>query len=156
MEDTPTVAAVRRFLALVLEGIPPADAVLARALDELALAYHDAPIGEPDDNDDGVDRAKDDYRRLYDHLGARFPEYGYYPVVDPAGATDQENGLNDAIDDLADITRDLGDTLWRFEHFNADDAHWHFRFDYQIHWGRHLRELSYYLYAKISRDLSER
>lgn len=155
MEDTPTLAAARRFLLLALEGAPPTHAALARALDELALAYHDAPNCEPADDDGDYGRTIEDYQKLYEHLGARFPDYGYYPVVDPSGTTDQENGLNDAIDDLADITRDLGETVWRFEHFGAADAHWHFKFNYQIHWGRHLRELSYYLYTKISRDLSD-
>ena len=153
MNDTPTIAVARRFLVLVLEGVPPTDATLARALDELALAYHDTPEGEPTDDDADNGRATDDYPQRYKHLGARFPEYGYYPVVDPSGAVDQEIGLNDAIDDLVDIARDLGEAVWRFEHFGAADAHWHFKFDYQIHWGKHLRELSYYLYTKISRDL---
>ena len=155
MEDTPTVAAARRFLFLALEGEPPADAVLARALDELALAYHDTPDSEPATDETGGEPATESYQQRYEHLGARFPKYGYYPVADPSGTLDQEIGLNDAIDDLADIVRDLSETIWRFESFGADEAHWHFRFNYQIHWGQHLRELSHYLYTKISRDISE-
>ncbi|MES2443555.1 MAG: DUF5063 domain-containing protein [Pseudomonadota bacterium] len=155
MEDTPTIAAARRFVRLVSEGAPPADADLARALDALALAYHDAPDGEPAE-DEGRDQPETEtYVQRYERLGARFPDYGYYPTADPLGPLDQENTLGDAIDDLADIVRDLGETIWRFENFGADDAHWDFRFNYQIHWGQHLRALSQYLYAKIRRDLSD-
>lgn len=155
MEDTLTVAAARRFLRLVMDGPPPTDAMLARALDELALAYHDAPDGEPVDDDGEDEPGTEDYSRRHERLSSRFPDYGYYPVAIPSGTLDQENVLNDAIDDLADIARDLVETIWRFEHFGADEAHWHFKFTYQIHWGQHLRELSYYLYAKIRRDFSD-
>ncbi len=138
---------------MVLEGAPPADAVLARELDKLALAYHDTPDGEPADDDGKPPR--EDYQQRYDRLRSRFPEYGYYPVADPSGTLDQEYVLGDAIDDLADIASDLDETVWRFVHLGPDDAHWHFNSLYQIHWGQHLRELSYYLYAKIRRDLSD-
>lgn len=152
-EDTPTIAVARRFSRLVLEGDPPPDATLARALDELALAYHDCPEGDPADEDGAP--PVENYHERFNRLALRFQLYGHYPVADPLGAADQACMLGNAIDDLADITGDLDEVIWRFEHLGADDAHWHFRFLYEIHWGQHLRELSTYLYARIRRDFHE-
>lgn len=153
MNDTPSVAAARRFLSLVLEGTPPADAVLARALDELALAYHDTPDGDP--HDDERELPKTDHQGTRSRLSARFPQYSHYPVAWPSSDPDERPLIGDAIDDLADICGDLQNIVWRFEVLGGDDAHWHFKFLYQIHWGRHLRQVAYYLYEKIRHDMSE-
>jgi hypothetical protein len=48
---------------------------------------------------------------------------------------------------LADIVGDLEEVVWRYETLGADDAYWHLRFLFLIHWGQHLRELSLYLHA---------
>lgn len=147
MEDIPTIAAIRRFLRLLREGPPPPDEELARALDELAMAYHEAPEGLPAD-DDREPPARKSQERVTE-IGARFPDYGYYAVADPTEPLNNEGLVGDAIDDLADISRDLDEVVWRFENIGADDAHWHFKLLYRSHWGRHLRELSHYLHAKI-------
>lgn len=154
MDDTPTVAAARRFLSLALEGAPPCDEVLARALDELALAYHDSPDGEP--HDDESEPPQSDYGGTRNRLYARFPHYSTYPVAWPSSDLDEKPVLGDAIDDLADICGDLQEAVWRFEVLGPDDAHWHFKFQYQIHWGRHLRQVAYYLFEMIGSDKSER
>lgn len=147
MEDTPTVATVRRFLRLLREGAPPSDEDLARGLDELAVAYHEAPEGSP--ADDNREPSSDDFRQRYAGLGKRFPAYGLYAVADPIEPVDQQCLGGCAIDDLVEIARDFEEVVWRSENIGADDAHWHFKLLYRIHWGRHLRELSHYLHAKI-------
>jgi hypothetical protein len=147
MEDTPTVARVRRFLRLLREGAPPSDEELARALDELAMAYHEAPEGSP--ADDHREPPRGNFRQRYAGLGKRFPKYGIYAVADPVEPLDQRRLAGDAIDDLADIACNLEEVIWRSENIGPDDAHWYFKFLYRSHWGRHLRELSYYLHAKI-------
>ena len=83
--------------------------------------------------------------KQYDQLGARFPDYGYYASVDPRLVLEEKPSVGDAIDDLADIVLDLREVSWRYDTFGADDAHWHFRFLFQIHWGAHVRDLSRYL-----------
>jgi hypothetical protein len=52
-------------------------------------------------------------------------------------------------DDLADITSDLREVLWCWENTSEADAAWHFRFLYQIHWGRHLHNLRSYLHMRL-------
>jgi RimJ/RimL family protein N-acetyltransferase len=147
MEDTPTIAAVRRFLRLLLEGSPPTDEELARALDALAMAYHEAPEGSPADDDS--EPPGDAFQPRHAELGKRFTGYGFYTVADPLEPVDQNCVASYAIDDLVDIARDLEEVVWRSENIGVDDAHWHFKFLYRTHWGRHLRELTYYLHAKM-------
>jgi hypothetical protein len=147
MEDTPTTAVARRFLSLLDEGEAPSVLELAKALDELAIAYHQAPDVEPADDDS--DPPREDYRARYPRLGKRFPNLGYYAVADPTEPINDEPLVGDAIDDLSDIAADLEEVLWRLENVGADDAHWYFRMLFEIHWGRHLRELQLYLHAKI-------
>jgi hypothetical protein len=147
MDDTLTIELCRRFLRLVNEGDPPSDLELIRALDELALAYHDTPEGNPSGSRRKPTRS--DYQQRWQSLGDRFPDLGYYAISDPKETVAEEGLVGDAIDDLADISIDLGEVIWRFENLGADDAHWHFRMLYEIHWGRHLRELAFYLHAKI-------
>jgi hypothetical protein len=140
----PTIARARSFLAVVTEGEPPSDEQLARSLDQLALAYHDCPQGSPADAEPGGP----DFLPKYSEVGARFPDFGYYASADPTTALDEKPTVGDAIDDLVDIVRDLREVSWRHDVLGADDAHWHFRFLFQIHWGRHLRDLSLYLHAR--------
>lgn len=146
MDDTPTIAAVRDFLALVGAGEPPSDERLAEALDQLAIAYHHAPEGEPADDD--RDSPEWNFKARYAALAERFPNLGIYAVADPTEAINDEAMCGDAIDDLADIERDLSEVVWRFENIGAEDAHWYFKLLYRSHWGRHLRELALYLHAK--------
>ncbi len=146
MSDSPTIAAARRFLALVEDGRPPSTEQLARALDELAMAYHHTPEGDPAHKDHKPQSRE--FSELFGRYSGRFPNLGFYPVTDPSGLLSAEPMVGDAIDDLADITQDLEKVIWRFENVGADDAHWYFRLGYQIHWGRHLRELALYLHAR--------
>jgi hypothetical protein len=145
MDDSPTIAAIRSFLALLAEGEPPSAEELAKALDHLALAYHQAPEGEPADDDRVAPEW--DFKARYAALGQRYPQLGMYAVSDPSEVIHKEAMCGDAIDDLADIERDLREVVWRFENIGAEDAHWHFKMLYRSHWGRHLRELALYLHA---------
>jgi hypothetical protein len=145
MGDTPTIAAVRSFLALLSEGEPASDETLAEALDQLALAYHQAPEGEPADDD--RDPPEWDFKGRYAALGQRFPQLGMYAASDPSEVINEEATCGDAIDDLTDIERDLREVVWRFENTGAEDAHWHFKLLYRSHWGMHLRALALYLHA---------
>lgn len=143
---SPTLAAVRDCLRLIEDGAPPSDAELSRALDALAMAYHDCPPGALSEDD--PERPDRDYQALYQSLGARFPDYGFYSVVDPFTVPAEESGLMDAVDDLADIVLELREILWRRDRFGDDDAHCHFRLNFEIHIGGHVRSLSGYLHAR--------
>jgi hypothetical protein len=145
MEDIPTIHAVREFLDLIGKGEPPSRERLVEALDELAMAYHRAPDGEPADDD--REPPGWDFKSRVAALGERFPDLGIYAVSDPSEPANEKAMCGDGIDDLTDIERDLSEVLWRYENLGADDAHWHFKLLYRCHWGRHLRELALYLHA---------
>lgn len=142
---SPAIEAARDLVALILEGPPPHDSTLARALDRLAAAYHDVPDAAPSEGDTEPPEA--DSAALTKRLGERFPDYGFYPVADPLGASDAPLMLGDAIDDLLDLVLDLGAAVWLADHVGLDHAHWYLRL-LHFHWGRHLRELALYLHAR--------
>ncbi|AQR73729.1 DUF5063 domain-containing protein [Sphingomonas sp. LM7] len=141
----PNISAAQRFVDLVTKEKNPSIAMLARRLDELALSYHDTPPGDPDESDE---RPTHEDRVKYADIGSRFPDLGYYGSADPKGVPG-EAIVGDAIDDIMDIANDLKEVLWRFDKFGPNDAHWYFRFLYQMHWGEHLRDLARYLYSRL-------
>jgi hypothetical protein len=141
----PNILAAQRFVDLVTKGENPSIAMLARRLDELALSYHDTPLGNPDESDEPP---PSECRAEYIDIGPRFPDLGYYGSADPKEVPGQAI-VGDAIDDIMDITNDLKQVLWRFDRFGPDDANWYFRFLYQGHWGEHLRDLARYLHSRL-------
>jgi hypothetical protein len=145
MGPSAAVDAARSFLSLVWDGPPPTDAELAEALDGLALAYHQTPECTAAEAD--LEPPAEDGSALYEAVRSRFPEYGYYPIADPGGPMSDAPTLADAIDDIADLTRDLREVVWRAEHLGSDDAAWCFRLLY-FHWGAHMRSLALYLHAR--------
>lgn len=142
----PTIISMRKFLGLVLEDEAPSLEQLAHTLDELAMAYYTAPDASPSAS--AATPPDGDYVQLRQCISARFPSLGFYPIMDPLTDLRQPVMMGDALDDLTDITHDMQAACWRYEKLGADDAYWWFRFSYQTHWGRHLRELSLYLHAK--------
>jgi len=139
------VDAARCFVQLVMEGERPSLERLARALDELALAYHGTPEGEPSEDDATPQRT--DYRARYSKIATRIPALGLYASVSPKENL-EEASYGDAVDDLADIVGDLEEVIWRCENLGDEDANWYFRWAFETHWGRHLRDLSLYLHVQ--------
>lgn len=144
MELPANIRAAKRFVNAITCGEAPSTQNLLRHLDELALSYHDTPDGDPAD----VDEEPVFARVSMAEVAARFPGFGYYGLADPAQLSG-EVLVGDAIDDLVDIVNDLKEVLWRFERLGSADAHWHFRFLYEIHWGEHLRDLARYLHSRL-------
>ena len=135
----------REFLAVVWQGDAPDDATLLRALDRLLSRSHEVPFANCADADDEPPAV--DGPALFQEIASRFPNFGMYPVADPLASMDDDKLLAGAVDDIADITRDLREVIWRDETFGPDDAAWYFRLMY-FHWARHARELSLYLHAR--------
>ena len=145
MTASPAIEAARHFLALVWDRAPPAEPALAEALDRLASAYHATPDSPPAELD--PEPPAQDWAALQAAVAERFPELGFYAVADPLAPPESPVMLADAIDDIADITRDLREVVWRAETLGTSDGEWCFRLLY-FHWGRHLRELALYLHAR--------
>ena len=139
----------KQFLTELLESIPPVHDRLIEMLEALKLVGENTPQTDPSDWDGEL--PKDDFLTLYTKLGAKFPEYGYYPDTAPGDPNADKSSLGDAIDDLCDIARDLAEAIWLYENVSEAEAKWHFKFSYEIHWGEHLAKLLLYLKASAPR-----
>lgn len=146
MQPSPAVEAARHFLNVVWDGDAPTDEALSEALDRLLAAYHGTP--DADVSDSELEAPRQDGASLYREVENRFPSYGLYAVADPLEPVDQEMGMADALDDLADLTKDMREVVWLADNVGVDDAHWSYRLHY-FHWGEHARRLSLYLFARV-------
>lgn len=141
------VAAVQRLRHHLFEG-PAGDLKgLAESLDGVLAALHGLPDGPPSDEDLPEDWRADPPADLSD----RFPELGFYPVVDPLDRLDEAKVVvGDAGDDLIDIHRDLAEAVERFHRFGVEDAGWFAWLTFRAHWGEHLFNVRRYLHHLAS------
>jgi len=140
---------VREFLRL-FEDASPAEVHsserLCEALDRLLLTYHESSNIAPDTNAQPPSLSYDEVR---ERVRRSFPDFGFYAVAAPENMPPSAVMVGDAIDDLADIYKDLSGVAWLLENGNDADALWQFRFDFQSHWGRHLLNLRSYLHWRL-------
>ncbi len=143
--------AILNFFEVIEGNLQPEDREikLTQALDELAIATHSMEYTF--DEREFQDSVTRDYQEVREIVSRNFPDLGYYNValdiVDKIA--ESENGVGDAIDDICDIAGDLEEVLWCWENTSVDDALWHFESSFDSHWGKHLRDLQLYLYAKL-------
>ena len=145
MIKTSVIDAARNFLSTVWGGIPPSDAALAAALDRLFVAYHDIQPLEVTYSE--LAPPEQEWNSLYNEVAKRFPDYGLYPILNPLEVYEPTLMMADSIDDIADITKDMRDTIWLGKHVGLDQAHSSY-VQFYFHWGQHARELSLYLHAR--------
>jgi len=126
---------------------------LAKSLDQLAMAYHQATETIPDSASQSAPKSELSYAELRKLISSRFPELGLYATIVSGPPSELEGIVGDAIDDLADIASDLEEIVWRSENAGIDDATWHFRFGYLTHWGQHLVELRAHIHYLMREEL---
>ncbi len=139
------------FFFEAIEGPIPEDTREARlqiALDRLALSVSIADYTF--DEGKYPEAPRREYNVVRDIVSVNFPDCGYYNVPLEISEKIGESSLavGDAIDDICDIARDMEEVLWCWENTSVDNALWHFRESFGSHWGKHLRDLQLYLYAK--------
>ena len=128
-------------------GEPPTISKLIELLDRLLVSYHDTAIGE--EPYWKLDPPERDWKAVYLQAGKRFPDLGLYPITDPSEESIGSMMMGDAIDDIADITSDLRETVWYADNHSNEYADAYFRQLY-FHWGRHARELLLLLHMKAN------
>lgn len=141
--------AVSDYLNLIEKGEENEDAnirALEEILDRLALAWHHI---EPVSEEGHADPPRKSYDQLRSAAADQFPSFGYYNIPDRVTNKIAQSDIivGDAIDDLADIARDLHDVSWRFEETSTEDALCDYHLKYRLHWREHLRNLQFYLEA---------
>lgn len=143
------IVPIREFLALFDQ--PPetrAERIrkLAETLDKLACAYHQLPDEETAYSAEAPELTS--YNDMREIASRVFQDFWFYAVVPPEPNPNVPIGMGDAIDDLADIARELKQVEWLWENSDRQEAERHFRLGYQIHWGRHLHDLRSYVHAQ--------
>lgn len=78
----------------------------------------------------------DDWKLVFTRFQALLPTI-YRNIYDPLEEEPKVDVVQLA-DDMADIYRDVKEGLVLFDKGLFDDANWEWRYNFQIHWGRHL------------------
>lgn len=142
-------AILQGFVSYVTEPGEKDDAELLQFCDRIVCSVHEVHYVFADRPHPEAPSVDYDERR--NTISELFPEYGQYCLSDGRIDGFGENGMvEDAIDDLADLSRDFEAVLWRFEHTSSDDALWEFQFMYGFHWGGHIRSLQLYLFRRVT------
>jgi hypothetical protein len=82
-----------------------------------------------------------------DKVGEAFPEFGLYHKIRPAPVSEPEEALAGyAVDDLADILRDLDSALNEASARGINEGIWCAKFKYEWHFGSHLADLRSHVY----------
>jgi len=143
---------IRAALSGFLELLETADEYTSIALLELwlgQLAFLQHFVSDVPENESAffIQPAGDDgrWRRL---IAERFPMLGCYdlPVVLSTSTGQPEAVASDSVDDLAQIAREISESLRRWENLGEEHALCYFRSGYQRHWGTRLRNLQGYLH----------
>lgn len=140
---------VRRFCSWAENLADPNEKeldVAHRLLCELQLNVLDLPDLESESTDHSLGR--NDWLNVYErfqHLPINF----YCKVYDVF--SEDEVPVGCAIsDDLSDIYRDLKEGLLLYDSGKVNEAVWEWRFNYLIHWGRHLTGVQTALHQYLS------
>ncbi len=116
---------------------------LRLVVDQLALAMWHVP--EPELSRFGAVRMSSEACRSI--ISERFPDLGFYNLVDPEPAGEADLRIGDAIDDLADIYRHLETARFGWNEIGVEESLAYLSATYWGHWHHHLRDLQHYLSA---------
>jgi hypothetical protein len=98
-------------------------------------------LAPADDNAPSSALTHDEWAALFSDLSSQLGEYArYWEVYDPIRPEPDDPTAGNLADDLADIYRDLRDSLVGWRHWEAEqrqNALWPWRFNFQGHWGAH-------------------
>ena len=84
---------------------------------------------------------------LRENICRNFPDFGLYKTsIDPTNFDNLDDfGVGDAIDDLADIIKDLLEIKWRIENNSIADGLWYFENLFNGHTKEHVVDLLKYI-----------
>jgi hypothetical protein len=141
---------IREWLGFIEHSEPASEDDLMKLeelTDRLALLRHElGPIHQLG-LDDGEDIEEATIPGYYQLCAKRFPMLGWYNIPAQVCSFVAENHIHfgDAIDDIADITRDLLKVIRLIDHSKYANACWDLAFHYDHHCRYHLRGLQWYL-----------
>lgn len=144
-------ALIEAFVDYVTNENPKSDQELLDMIDRIMVAQQHAQYDFDGHEDLDKPVQVPTYEVLRQRVSIRFPDYGLYNIPYHVTTEIMESQLTvgDAIDDIADACRDFMEILDQWDRNSADVALWLFVRGYRVHWGPHLRELQFYLNARI-------
>lgn len=123
-----------------------------KLLAELHLAVLDLPEDEFEDDDVELEDVTVEQWKAVRERFANPPVEGYWSVFDPTKAQENDTVFGLLSDDLADIYRNIKYGLRLFDAGHIIEATWEWRFNFKIHWGRHLLDAQKVVYSWFSND----
>jgi hypothetical protein len=106
----------------------------------------DLPDDEFEDDVELEDISTEQWNVIRDRF-RKLPVDGYWTIFDPSKIEDKEAIYNELSDDLADIYRDIKYGLLLFDAGHFSEAIWEWKFNFKIHWGRHLSSAQKVIYS---------
>ena len=123
---------------------------LSHLLNLSLLALPLLPLPELHADVDDPDHVADhEWKSVY-QAAAALPLGNYAEVFDPLVVPAETPVVGDIADDLADVYREIITGLRLVESGKHLQAHWHWAFTFQVHWGKHATSAIRALYAVIA------
>jgi hypothetical protein len=119
-----------------------------KILAELYFAVLELPDDEFEDNVELEDVSIEQWKAVRDRF-ANLPVDGYWTIFDPSKVEENEAVFAQLSDNLADIYRDIKYGLILFDAEHTSEAIWQWKFNFKIHWGRHLLSAQKVIYSWI-------
>lgn len=125
--------------------------IAQKILAELFLNVLDLPDDEFEDDVELEDVSKEQWDAVRKRF-SNFPVNGYWSVFDPTKIEEDERVFEELSDDFADIYRDIKYGLLLFDGGHLSEAVWEWKFNFKVHWGRHLLNAQKVIYHLNFRD----
>lgn len=120
-----------------------------KLLAELHLAVLNLPDHVFGDDAEVEDVSTEKWEIVRDRF-SNLPIEGYWVVFDPTQDEDNEPVYGLLSDDLADIYQNIKYGLLLFEAGHIEEAIWEWKFNFNIHWGRHLVNAQSVIYSWLN------
>lgn len=117
-----------------------------KILAELFLNVLDLPDDEFGD-DAKLDDVSVEQLEIVRERFSKLPIDGHWTVFDPINDEENDSVYGLLSDDLSDIYRDIKYGLLLFDAKHFSEAVWEWKFNFKIHWGRHLLDAQIVIYS---------
>jgi len=117
-----------------------------KILAELNYFVLDLPDDEFEDDVELEDVSTEQWKIVRNRF-ENLPIKGYWTIFDPTKDKENDAVFAELSDDLADIYQDIKYGLVLFDAGHFSEAVWEWKFNFKIHWGRHLLNAQKVIYS---------
>ena len=155
------IASAKRFCRFVEDSrsLPVSEFLMqsAKILPELYINGANLPEVETDSEDALAHSiTHDQWKILFDDLKDYFGKYDFYlETFDPTNLKEEGTVGSSLSDDLADIHRDIKNGLAMMGKIELNEIVWHWKFNFNIHWGDHLTDALRVIHRLVFQNIAE-